>query len=37
MQPGVSPDNVVAITYNDDAANSLRQRVHTLVAEKLPE
>ena len=37
MQSGVSPENIVAITYNEDAANSLRQRVHALAAEKLPD
>lgn len=35
-QSGVGPENVV-ITYNEDAANSLRQRIHALAAEKLPD
>ena len=33
----VKPENIVAITYNEDAASSLRQRIHTLAAEKLPD
>lgn len=35
MHDDVKPENVVAITYNEDAATSLRQRIHALAAEKL--
>ena len=35
LKSGVFPREIVAITYTDQAAAELRERIHTLVSEKL--
>jgi len=36
MREGVLPRNVVVLTYNNDAAASLKRRIHELASEMLP-